>query len=54
MTQHKMAAEIKPKNKQGGVRKPVLVGKIEGCTDAVNQAVLVPKKDVVITVSDDK
>ncbi|KAK7466552.1 hypothetical protein BaRGS_00037336 [Batillaria attramentaria] len=48
-----MAAEIKP-NKQGAVRKPVLVNKIEGCTDAISMAILVPKVDVVISVSDDK
>ena len=49
-----MAAEIKPSGKQGGVRKPVLVNKIEGCTDAISMALIVPKVDVVISVSDDK
>lgn len=49
-----MAAEIKPSKQQGGTRKPVLVNKIEGCTDVINMALLVPKKDVVISVSDDK
>ena len=48
-----MAAEIK-NNKVGATRKPVLVNKVEGCTDTINQAILVPKKDVVISVSDDK
>ena len=54
MIQHKMAAEIKPSSKQGAARKPVLVNKIEGCTDVINMAILVPKVDVVISVSDDK
>ncbi|KAL8623955.1 hypothetical protein ACOMHN_047175 [Nucella lapillus] len=48
-----MATEIKP-SKQGAVRKPVLVSKIDGCTDTVNMALLVPGMDVVISVSDDK
>ncbi|XP_060073051.1 WD repeat and FYVE domain-containing protein 2-like [Ylistrum balloti] len=51
-----MAAEIKPVpvNKQGNVRKPVLLSKLEGFNDDVNMAVIIPREDGVITVSDDK
>ncbi|XP_050389786.1 WD repeat and FYVE domain-containing protein 2 [Patella vulgata] len=51
-----MAAEIKPSNtnKQGNVRKPVLLNKLEGCGDTVNMAILIPREDGVISVSDDK
>lgn len=31
-----------------------LVGKVDGCDDVVNMAVIVPKEDGVITVSDDR
>lgn len=51
-----MAAEIKPTNKtgNGNVRKPVLINKIEGCSDEVNMAVIIPREEGVISVSDDK
>lgn len=50
-----MAAEIKPTtNKSANVRKPVLISKLEGCTDDVNMAVIIPREDGVVTVSDDK
>lgn len=48
-----MAAEIKA-SKQAAVRKPVLVNKIEASNESINMAVLIPKKDVIISVSDDK
>lgn len=52
----KMAAEIKPlsANRQGNVRKPVLLNKLEGFNDDVNMAEIIPREDGVITVSDDK
>ncbi|XP_076435996.1 WD repeat and FYVE domain-containing protein 2-like [Babylonia areolata] len=53
VTRHKMAAQINSDREMDG-RKPVLVDKIEGCNDTVNMAYLVPKQDVVISVSDDK
>lgn len=51
-----MAAEIKQASaaKTGSIRKPVLVNKLEGFTDDVNAAVIIPREDGVITVSDDK
>ena len=57
-----MAAEIKPVPTQGGssvtaksnLKKPVLIHKIEGYDDVVNQAVVIPKEDGVIAVSDDR
>jgi len=35
-------------------KRPVLLSKLEGHTDTVNEAVPVPGEDAVITVSDDK
>ena len=52
-----MAAEIKPAagaSQQGNVRKPVLVNKIEGGNDNINMAVIIPREDGVISVSDDR
>ncbi|CAL1543265.1 unnamed protein product [Lymnaea stagnalis] len=50
-----MAAEIKEDEKKvGNVRKPVLLNKIEGCPDTINEAIIIPKEDGVISVSDDK
>lgn len=51
-----MAAEIKPSSagRQGNIRKPVLLNKLEGINDEVNAAVIIPREDGVITVSDDK
>ncbi|RUS85425.1 hypothetical protein EGW08_006816 [Elysia chlorotica] len=50
-----MAAEIKEnEDKLANVRKPVLLNKIEGIPDIVNQALIIPKEDGVISVSDDR
>lgn len=57
-----MAAEIKPVPAQGGSsmaakasqKKPILIHKIEGYDDTVNQAIIIPKEDGVIAVSDDR
>ncbi|TRZ02739.1 hypothetical protein DNTS_005423 [Danionella cerebrum] len=45
-----MAAEIQPRPLS---RKPVLLSKIEGFQDVVNSAVIIPKEDGVISVSQD-
>ncbi|CAL8107195.1 unnamed protein product [Orchesella dallaii] len=49
-----MAAEIKPGVKFATNKKPVLVGKVEGFTDDLNDAMLIPGEDGVITAGDDK
>ena len=52
-----MAAEIKAATGSahlGNVRKPQLINKIEGSTDDINMAVLIPREDGVISVSDDR
>lgn len=54
-----MAAEIKPAPKTPNdrfstVMKPGLLNKLEGCTDDVNAAVVIPGEDGVISVCDDK
>uniref|UniRef100_A0A673YWG6 WD repeat and FYVE domain containing 1 n=1 Tax=Salmo trutta TaxID=8032 RepID=A0A673YWG6_SALTR len=46
-----MAAEIHSRPQSA---RPVLLNKIEGHSDAVNAAVLIPKEDGVITVSEDR
>uniref|UniRef100_A0A7N8XHZ1 WD repeat and FYVE domain containing 1 n=2 Tax=Mastacembelus armatus TaxID=205130 RepID=A0A7N8XHZ1_9TELE len=46
-----MAAEI---HSRPQTARPVLLNKIEGHSDAVNAAVLIPKEDGVITVSEDR
>ncbi|XP_070538975.1 WD repeat and FYVE domain-containing protein 2-like [Ptychodera flava] len=46
-----MAAEIRQKP---GPRRPVLLNKLEGCNDTVNKAIILPKEDGVISVSDDR
>uniref|UniRef100_A0A8C9WPE0 WD repeat and FYVE domain containing 1 n=1 Tax=Scleropages formosus TaxID=113540 RepID=A0A8C9WPE0_SCLFO len=46
-----MAAEIHSRPQSS---RPVLVNKIEGHQDAVNAAVLIPKEDGLITVSEDR
>ncbi|MEQ2212675.1 WD repeat and FYVE domain-containing protein 1 [Xenoophorus captivus] len=46
-----MAAEI---HSRPQTARPVLLNKIEGHSDAVNTAVLIPKEDGVITVSEDR
>ena len=38
----------------GETRKPQLLNKLEGCCDAVNMAVIIPREDGVISVSDDR
>ena len=35
-------------------KRPALLSKLEGHSDAINHAVLVPGEDAVISVSDDK
>ena len=52
-----MAAEINPAapgTSRGNVRKPELINKLEGCSDTVNMAVIIPREDGVISVSDDR
>lgn len=53
-----MAAEIKPATQINDrfctTKKPVLLAKLEGCSDDVNAAVLLPGEDGIISVSDDK
>lgn len=46
-----MAAEI---HSRPQTARPILLNKIEGHSDAVNAAVLIPKEDGVITVSEDR
>lgn len=46
-----MAAEI---HSRPQTARPVLLNKIEGHSDAVTGAVLIPKEDGVITVSEDR
>lgn len=53
-----MAAEIKPaprtNDRFSTTKKPELLSKLEGSSDDVNQALLIPGEDGVISVSDDK
>jgi len=49
-----MAAEIRPGVKFATTRKPVLVGKVEGFTEDLNDALLIPSEDGGITAGDDK
>ncbi|VVC88952.1 unnamed protein product [Leptidea sinapis] len=54
-----MAAEIKPaprtpNDRFSTTKKPALLSKLEGCTDDVNAAVVIPGEDGVISVCDDK
>lgn len=53
-----MAAEIKPATQSSErfctTKKPALLAKLEGCSDEVNAAVLIPGEDGVISVSNDK
>jgi len=55
-----MAAEIKPvptlatSAARANQKKPVLLHKIEGYDDTVNQAVLLPGEDGVIAVCNDR
>ncbi|KAK2503639.1 hypothetical protein MC885_011631 [Smutsia gigantea] len=45
-----MAAEIQPKPL---TRKPILLQRVEGSQEVVNMAVIVPKEEGVISVSED-
>ena len=36
------------------IKRPTLVSKLEGHTSTVNEAIIVPREDAVISVSDDK
>jgi hypothetical protein len=48
-------AQIKPAaGNVGSARKPVLINKLEGCPDEINQAVIIPREDGVISVCDDR
>jgi len=54
-----MAAEIKPApgvnhDKFSSSRKPVLLSKLEGCSDDINAAIIIPREEGVISVSDDR
>lgn len=58
-----MAAEIKPVPSiatssstatRGNQKKPILMHKIEGYDENVNQAIILPGEDGVIAVSDDR
>lgn len=54
-----MAAEIKPApgvnhDKFSSSRKPVLLSKLEGCSDDVNAAIIIPREEGVISVCDDR
>lgn len=54
-----MAAEIKHTSGNSGdkfssTKKPCLLSKLEGCKDDVNQAILIPGQDGVISVCDDR
>lgn len=46
-----MAAEIQPKPL---TRKPILLQRVEGSQEVVNMAVIVPKEEGVISVSEDR
>lgn len=56
-----MAALINPGSSSGfgndrpfSSKKLVLVAKLEGCSDDINQAIIIPGIDGVISVSNDK
>lgn len=54
-----MAAEVKPATGSSGdkfnsPKKPVLISKIESTNDDVNQAIIIPGQEGVISVSDDR
>lgn len=53
-----MAAEIKPgqrsNNDRFSTKKPELLSKLEGTSDDINAALLIPGENGVISVSDDK
>ena len=45
------SAEIRTQSKS---RRPVLISKLEGCGGVVTAAVIIPKEDGVISVSEDR
>lgn len=54
-----MAAEIKPASGSSGdkfstTKKIVLLSKLEGSNDDINQAIIIPGQEGVISVSDDR
>ena len=51
-----MAAQIAshPSNSGGVVRKPELINKIESCNTKLNDALLLPGEDGVITAGEDR
>ncbi|XP_063242187.1 WD repeat and FYVE domain-containing protein 2 [Bacillus rossius redtenbacheri] len=54
-----MAAEIKPatvssSDKFNSNKKPVLLSKLEGCSDDINAAIIIPGEDGVVSISDDR
>jgi len=51
-----MAAEIKSVDRQptGNSQKPELLSKIEGFMDDINFAVMIPREDGVISISEDR
>lgn len=54
-----MAAEIKPApgvnhDKFSSNRKPILLSKLEGCSDDINAAIIIPREEGVISVCDDR
>ena len=54
-----MAAEIKPapgvnQDKFSSNRKPILLHKLEGCNEDVNDARIIPGVDGVISICDDR
>jgi hypothetical protein len=52
-----MAAEIKPASggiEERAMKRCVLLSKLEGCQEDINQAILVPGQDTVISASDDR
>lgn len=52
-----MAAKIEDPIDEASKKKnprPVLKNKLEGCSDVVNEARIIPHEDAVITVSDDR
>lgn len=52
-----MAATIKDTEHdktRKSIPKPILVNKLEGCSDVVNMAVTIPHEDAIISVSEDK
>lgn len=53
-----MAAEIKPATQSNErfctTKKPILLSKLDACSDEINAAVIIPGEEGIISVSDDK